>query len=613
MLKKLLFVGFCCLISITSHSQNTLGNIYNRDKLVSLNGDWQYIIDPYNTGFFDYRFKEKNVNDPGAYWNISDNTDKLALIEHGYDDNQVLTVPGDWNSQYERFEYYEGTVWYKKTFDFAATSQDSRVFVYFGAVNYRADVYLNGTKLGFHEGGFTPFQFEIDRSLLKSSGNHLIVKVDNTRHHDAVPTVNTDWWNYGGITRDVFLVETPNNYIEDVHIELASLPTGDSQSASIKGWITLNQHKQDTEIVIEIPELSLNYRLNADGVKTEFSFSTSSIELWSPENPKLYDVVVRTASDSYQDKIGFRKIEVDGQRILLNGKPIFLRGICLHEEIGLEMRRAKSKDDAHYLLGLAKELNANFVRLAHYTHNEHMIRAADEMGLLLWSEIPVYWTINFSNPQVLNNAKSQMQEMVARDHNRASVIIWSVGNETPVSPIRTEFMKSLIDYTRELDNSRLVSAALEVHYNKAINTIDDPLGEFTDVVSVNEYLGWYVGLPEYCRTAQWQTIYDKPLIISETGAGAKQGLHGDALTRWTEEYQHSFYEEQIAMMKRMPSNYSGLAPWILMDFRSPKRNNPVIQQGWNRKGLISDKGEKKSAFYVLKEYYDEIESKHLSD
>jgi beta-glucuronidase len=270
------------------------------------------------------------------------------------------------------------------------------------------------------------------------------------------------------------------------------------------------------------------------------------------------------------------------------------------------VRRAHSQEDAEQLFAWAKDLNANMVRLAHYPHNEHMTRLADAMGLLVWSEIPVYWTIDFASDEVLGKAKTQLEEMIVRDRNRASVIIWSVGNETPVNPVRTEFMKTLIATAKSLDDSRLISAALEVGYNGGVNRIDDPLGEFTDIVSVNEYLGWYGGLPDDCRTAQWEVAYDKPLFFSETGAGAKGGFHADRETRWSEEYQEWFYQEQVAMFKRMPDNFSGLSPWILADFRSPRRNHPIYQQGWNRKGLIDDQGNKKKAFHVLEQYYREL-------
>ena len=247
------------------------------------------------------------------------------------------------------------------------------------------------------------------------------------------------------------------------------------------------------------------------------------------------------------------------------------------------------------------------VRLAHYPHDESMTRMADSLGFLVWSEIPVYWTIDFENKAVFEKARMQLTEMITRDHNRASVIIWSVGNETPVKPVRTEFMHNLINAAKSLDSTRLVSAALEVNYTsgKNLNLIDDPLGEFVDIVAFNEYLGWYGGLPINCRTANWATPYKKPFFISETGGGAKGGFHADSMTIFSEEYQEWYYKEQVEMLKRMPSNFVGISPWVLADFRSPRRNNPTYQEGWNRKGLYSNTGEKKKAFYVLKKYYEE--------
>lgn len=592
-----------------ANGQKLITNIHARETF-SLNGKWQYIIDPYETGYYDYRFKEMSEGDPRAYWNRGTSDDKTALIEHGYSDKYTLNVPGDWNSQDPRFLYYEGTVWYKKSFDYRKKRSTDRIFLYFGAVNYQAEVYLNGEKLGSHKGGFTPFQFEVPDSLLKEKDNFLVVKVDNKRHKNAVPTVNTDWWNYGGITRDVILVETPKIFIEDYALQLktsdkAMQPVTENVEAG--GWVKLNGAKPGERVTIAIPELHVKKTITYNDSLTHFSMVLPKVELWSDQHPKLYRVQISTAGDVLTDKVGFRTIEVSGKNILLNGEPVFLRGICLHEEIPQEMRRANSREDAQQLLGWAQELNTNFIRLAHYPHNEYIVRAADSLGLMLWSEIPVYWTINFDNPDVLKNAKHQLREMIDRDQNRASIIVWSVGNETPVSPTRTDFMKSLVATAHSLDSSRLVSAALEVHYNPDKNVINDPLGAYTDIVSVNEYLGWYGGLPSSTESAQWETVYDKPLIISETGAGAKQGFHADSLTRWSEEYQAWFYREQLKMMDRMPDNFTGITPWILADFRSPKRNNPKYQDGWNRKGLIGNDGKKKKAFYILKAYYDKIE------
>jgi beta-glucuronidase len=587
-----------CSFVITARAQDELITDIPSRKSISLNGKWSYIVDPYETGFYDYRWEERKQNDREAYWSSDVPENKTDRKEHGYSSKYTLKVPGDWNSQDRQFLYYEGTVWYEKTFNAALPKEDEKTYLYFGAVNYRADVYLNGKKLGMHKGGFTPFDFQIPAGLLKSKGNYLVVKVDNKRAKDEVPTLNTDWWNYGGITRDVKLVTVPVSFIQDYSVHLKKGTTKE-----LEVWVKSVGNKEP--VTIEIPELHLLKTLPADS--TVITIPVAKLQLWSPAKPKLYLVNLKSNTDKLSDKIGFRDIEVKGKQLLLNGKPVFLRGICIHEEIPQEVRRAYSYNDALQLLGQAKQLNANMVRLAHYPHDETMTRVADSLGILVWSEIPVYWTIDFTSEDVLNKAKRQLSEMITRDRNRASIIIWSVGNETPVNEARTKFMSNLVKTAKEMDNSRLVSAALEVHNVNGVQTIDDPLGQYTDLVSVNEYLGWYGGLPSSCRTAKWEVKYNKPLFFSETGAEALGGFHGDSLTRWSEEFQEWYYKEQVQMMKRMPDNFVGLAPWILNDFRSPRRNNPVYQEGWNNKGLFDHKGKKKKAFYVLKGYYEEKE------
>ncbi len=597
---KIFFLLIVTSSTLLSFAQQPLIQNVSARRLQSLNGNWQYIIDPYETGFRNYRWDERNENDREAYWNSDIPENKTDRKEHGYSDKYVLKVPGDWNHQHSKFLYYEGTVWYKKSFDTKLPAANEKMYLHFGAVNYSADVYLNGKKLGAHKGGFTTFNFEIPNGLLKAKGNFLVIKVDNKRFKDEIPTVNTDWWNYGGITRDVSLVTVPQTFVVDYFIGLEK-----GKGKIISGWIKLNG-SGDQDVVIEIPELNVHHKVNVKGNSAAFSFVAPTLQLWTPEDPKLYKVIIASEQDRVQDKVGFRTIEVKGKQVLVNGVPVFLRGISIHEEIPKEIRRAYSYNDAVHLLKQAKELNCNMVRLAHYPHNENMTRVADSLGLLVWSEIPVYWTIDFTNPDVLQKAKVQLNEMISRDKNRASIIIWSVGNETPVNETRTKFMSELVETARELDNTRLISAALEVHNVNGVNTIDDPLGNYTDIVSVNEYLGWYGGLPSNCRTAKWEVKYNKPLFFSETGAEALSGFHADSLTRWSEEYQQWYYKEQVAMMKRMPDNYIGISPWILNDFRSPRRNNPVYQEGWNNKGLYDHNGKKKKAWYVLKKYYDEM-------
>lgn len=613
-LKFSIFFYLCVLCNINAQ-QNLIINTEGR-KSVSLSGTWHYIVDPYETGGYDYRLKEKKENDPGAYWNVPVSTKKSDWAEHGYKDPYSIAVPGDWNTQVEALMYYEGTVWYHKSFNKPAVKSTEDVYLYFGAVNYEAQVYLNGKKLGVHKGGFTPFNFKIPAELLKDTNNNLVVKVNNKRFVDEVPTTNTDWWNYGGITRDVALLILPKQFISQYQIQLDEsmdiVAAKKSKRYRIKGWVKLNEPVKEGKVLIEIPELKLSKEFKVKGDSVAVAFEARNLGLWSTKNPKLYNVNLGYNTERITDKIGFRTIKTDGEKLLLNGTELFLRGICLHEEI--VARRANSRQDAEKLFGYVKDLHANMVRLAHYPHNENMVRVADSLGILVWDEIPVYWTIDFGNPEVLKKAQQQLKEMITRDRNRASVFVWSVGNETPVSEKRNLFMSALAKDAKRLDPSRLVSAALEVRYNDGVNYVDDPLGEYTDIVSLNEYLGWYGSTPDACRTAKWDTKYKKPFFISETGAEAKTGFHDSTETRFSEEYQEWYYKEQIEMFKtRFPKNYVGLSPWILMDFRSPKRNNPDYQNGFNRKGLIDGEGNKKKAFFVLQEYYKQQEQKDLID
>ncbi len=575
----------------------------NARNVTLLNGKWHYIIDPYENGYYDYRYQPHDEHDGGGsgYYKNQKAQNKTDLIEYDFDLSPTMLVPGDWNSQEEKLLYYEGSVWYKKSFDYAKSNNQNRVFVYFGAANYESDVYLNGKKLGKHIGGFTPFNFEIT-DLLKEKDNFIILKVDNKRTKEGVPTLNTDWWNYGGITRDVKIIETPATFIRDYFIQLD--PANPQQ---IKGYVQLDgKISVNKEIKVSIPEIGLSTTVTSNNQgRADIDFTAKKLKRWSLEEPKLYAIKVSIDKNEVTDKIGFRTIETRGADILLNGKSVFMKGICIHEENVMRGGRSYSEEDARMVFGWVKELHANYARLAHYPHNEYMARVADEMGILLWEEIPVYWTIDWKNEKTYANAKNQLTEMITRDKNRASVVVWSMGNETPVTPERTVFMSNLIKEAKSLDNTRLISAALEQHArdgNWNVREIGDPLADQVDVLSFNQYVGWYDGLPDKCENVTWEIEQQKPVLISEFGAGALQGQHGDSLTRWTEEYQEYLYRETIKMLSKIPQ-LRGMTPWILTDFRSPRRPLPLIQDGYNRKGLVSQTGDKKKAFYVLRDFY----------
>jgi len=598
MLKPGILLCLSLLLPLLASAQDLLTNISNR-HIVSLNGAWNYIVDPYETGYYDYRrqaYDQQKEYSPSAFYNNYHARNKSELVEYDFDTSPALTIPGDWNSQKENLFYYEGTIWLKRSFDYPASNTTQRLFLYFGAVNYRAEVYLNGTKLGSHEGGFTPFNFEITQ-IVKPKDNFLVVKVDTTRRKDAVPTLSTDWWNYGGITRDVSIVEEPAILIQDYVIQLK--PGSENVLA---GFVRLNGAHADEQVSISIPELKIerSMRTDADGL-ARFEIDATDILYWSPFTPKLYQVLVKASQQTLRDDIGFRTLKTVGSDIFLNGKPIFLRGISIHEENAREGRRAYSEADALIALNWAKELGCNYVRLAHYPHSETMLKLADKMGIMVWEEIPVYWTVDFTNPATLDIAKNQLSEMITRDGNRASVIIWSVANETPASDARNAFLSSLINRARALDGTRLLSAALEAHDE----VVSDELGNALDIIAFNQYRGWYGGSLADAPSVRWDIRFNKPVVISEFGGDALQGLHGSKEERWTEEYQEYLYQQNLAMLKKIP-NLRGMSPWILADFRSPRRMLPNIQDGYNRKGLISNRGIRKKAFFTLQQFYKEM-------
>ena len=564
-----------------------------------LNGDWNYIVDVQEEGYYDYRM---NPMRNGFFINAKPQKPE-DLIEYDFDKSPTMKIPSDWNTQDEKLFFYEGTVWFKKSFQ-AVPMTECRTLLYFGAVNYDCHVWVNGKKAGHHVGGFTPFNYDIS-DLLKKGENTIIVKVDNKRHAEDVPTQIFDWWNYGGITRDVKLVKVPLVYMQDYNLQL-SKAADKAKVREITFSAQLSANEAGHKVVVNIPELKLEKQFTTDArgqVHGILKVAAKKLQLWSPENPKLYRVDLTVDNSTTSDEIGFRTIETRGKQILLNGKPIFLKGISIHNEKPNGGGRANSVEDAHTLLSWAQELGCNFVRLAHYPHHEEMVREAERMGILVWSEIPVYWTIAWTNPNTFANAKQQLTDMIARDHNRANVIIWSIANETPHSAERDKFLGGLAKYARTLDNTRLISMAMEVTgASNYVNRLNDNMNEYVDVVSFNQYIGWYRDVNDAPKM-KWEIPYNKPVIISEFGGGARYGYHGAKNQRWTEEFQENLYKENTAMLDKI-EGLAGTTPWILKDFRSPRRVLPGVQDYYNRKGLVSDKGEKKLAFYVLKKWYE---------
>lgn len=625
--------------------ENLIGWIDSR-QIISLNGEWTYIIDPMNNGLpessFFGGFPKNKIQKTG-----------MELIEYNFEAAEKIKIPGAWNAQDERLLFYRGPVWLYKKF-IHTPKTDTLTHLYIEGSNFTTKIFLNGSIVGEFKGGYVPFNFDIS-SYLTDGENTLIIQTDNSLDQSSVPTQKTDWWPWGGIVGDVYILETPSDFIRNAYIQLDK----DNHSQAFFK-LQMSKKLSDRKVTIKIPELKFQkeYQTNAEGEIEEYL--NISPELWSPANPKLYNVEIISDTEKISDDIGFRSIKTEGKKIFLNDVEIKFSGISMHSEpIGIP-GPAFSEEHFKKLLAAAKDLNSNFIRAAHYPYTRQLAKLADKMGLMLWEEVPVYWNIDWKNPETLQIAKNQITRLVQRDQNRASVVVWSVANETPFSSDRMDFLKSLLAEIHTNDNSRLTTAALlsgseeqfqsliitlalqgarsmwvtdqeriifesilnqaKIPFDTKMNfsiSIDDPLGENIDLISYNEYFGWYyvtffseqIKISEATlRTLMFEIMpniklssaYEKPIHISEFGAGAQYGNTTEKI--WSENYQAKLYKYQLEMLANNPQ-IRGISPWILKDFRAMLRPLSGIQDFYNRKGLMDENGNKKKAFYVLADFY----------
>jgi beta-glucuronidase len=567
--------------------------------VTSLNGPWHYLVDQ-SPGRALYNDKGE-INDNSYALNTHPNIVGPHNMEYDFATAPTLNVPGDWNTQDPKLFNYEGVLWYQRDFDFQPKA-GTRTFLHIGAANYRSHVWVNGKRICDHEGGYTPFDCEAT-TVLHPGSNFVVVAVDATRLVDGIPSVGIDWMNYGGITRDVSLITVPRAFIDDYDVHLEHGATWQAGNITLTGYVHVLDAPAGTAVTVSIPEAGVKTTLKTDAKgNAPFTVKAARLSLWSPETPKLYKVELASGEDKLTDDIGFRDIRVDGTRILLNGKAIFLQGANMHAEAPVRSGRAITDQDVATIYSYLKEMNANFVRLCHYPHDERMTRASDKNGTMVWSEIPNWQHISFQKPEVYAKDVFMLKEMIRRDRNKASVILWSVSNETPNNPTRTKFLTDLANEARSLDPTRPITSAIigpKIIDHKMDG--NDPLTAALDVIGQNEYIGWYEMTPEDADLIQW-SFPNKPVIMSEFGAEAKQGNHGANNQRWTEEQQVYVIEHQFTMMKKIPQ-LRGMTPWVLMDFRSPTRNIPKLQDGFNRKGLIAEDGKKKAAFTLFQKTY----------
>ena len=581
MLLFILFVG-------NAVAQNLITNVYGRD-IRSLNGKWNAIIDLYDQGRGMKVYRNQSPKG---------NTD---FYEYSFQGGLRLNVPGDWNSQTPELKYYEGTVWYARHFD-AKRLTHKRQFLYFGAVSYRCRVYLNGAEIGSHEGGFTPFQIEVT-DLLNEGENFIAIEVNNRRTKDAIPAMSFDWWNYGGITRDVLLVTTPQTYLEDYFIQL------DKESPNrMIAKVALSDKKAGEKITVSIPELktSIDMLTDAEG-KAETVFNIKKLERWSSENPKLYEVIVSSANDRVEEQIGFRNITVKGTDIYLNGKPTFMCSISFHEEIPQRMGRAFSEADAAMLLNEAKALGVNMIRLAHYPQATYFYDLMDKNGIIVWAEIPFVGPGGYNDkgfvdlPAFRANGKEQLKELIRQHYNHLSICVWGLFNElTELGDNPVEYIKELNVLAHQEDTTRPTTSAS--------NQMGD-LNFITDAIAWNRYDGWYGGTP--ADLGKWldRMHKDHPEIciaISEYGAGASIYHQQDSLvktnpTSWwhPENWQTYYHIENWKAITERPFVWGSFV-WNMFDFGAAHRTEGD-RPGVNDKGLVTfDRKVRKDAFYFYK-------------
>lgn len=576
-----------------------------RDTL-SLDGLWKYLIDPSGRGDGWLEYHRRRSSDPDLDWMRG--YERLAWRE--------MRIPGSWNLVDPALQWYEGIVWFAREFDLPKEWAGKHVCLRFGAVNYHAKVWLNEEPVGEHEGGYTPFEIMVTGSL-KPTGNLLVVKVHNRQLPDSTCPI-LPMMNYGGIYRSVSLVATGPARIR----WLAVLPELDERLE--RAVLTIRFEVQNTsdrdlhlELVLRIIDPDGRLVASPRGIveakaagiaEGALTVAVERPDLWDVASPRLYRAEASLegpegALDAVRPTFGIRRVDVRDGRIHLNGRPVFLRGICKHDEypgLGRTIPDEIYRSDFRII----RELGANAVRLAHYPHDERETQLADELGLLLWEETLMVWNVDFSNPAVHRKVCQQLEELVRRDINHPSVILWSLGNEIPTTtPEAEQCLRSEIEVVRRLDPTRLMTFAtwpLDVAANK-------PLG-LVDVISFNKYRGWYY--PNVAGIVDdIQEYHDahpaKPIIVSEFGAGSVRGFHSESRDRWSEEYQEWVLDQNLQAM-RSSSWLCGCFVWNLVDFADPTRPYTVFEPFLNNKGLLDEYRREKKAYGTVRRHYTEL-------
>jgi beta-glucuronidase len=570
-------------------------------RTISLDGKWGFAIDPQNRGLDWCQYQIRNPKNPypeGA-GDLHECYEDLLLDE--------VDVPGCWQLYKPEYKWYQGTAFFIRTFKRPQLTAKERVFIHFEGVSFRARIWLNGNELEVADVPYLPLMAEITDLL--EDDNYLCLRIEgDSRTDDTLPQFG--WMNYAGIIRPASLLITGSKRMEQVLID----PELDLNKCEGRLKIRIASDigfSAGEKIIWNLQGhgLCIEKEIDIDGNGTDREFSTpfTAVDFWSPDNPALYHVSIKWISkdgnelDVYEKNVGFREFVAENGKFILNGKEIFLRGISrhnIHPDYGMTVPLEEIRRDIEQIV----ELGCNAVRLPHYPQDTKVLDECDRQGLLTWVEIPVYWDAPLENRVTRQRMLTQLELMVRRDYNHPSVAIWSMANE-----IHSDRAETLACFRKARKLIRSFDQQRPVTFASWPRDADANLGlKMVDMCCLNRYRGWYD--PDCGKIAEEldevHKVYpDKPMFLSEFGAGAQPGCHDPEKSKGSEEYQAMLLADILNIARK---HACGACIWVFADFADPSRVLMKMSNGFiNNKGLLSeDRKHRKLAFETVKQIYN---------
>jgi beta-glucuronidase len=549
---------------------------------------------------------------------------------NGLTNSRSIAVPGSWNEQFDDNRDYLDLAWYEKDTYIPNSWKGQRIYIRIGSANYAAKIWINGIALGKHEGGHLPFAFEISSLVKWDANNRITIEIENVLKPSRVPTggavaggffssfprANFDFFPYAGLNREVWLYSTPAaSFIKDITIK-----TNFTNTTGVVD-VKVEQTGKATKAKVVITGNNKSYESAisfTNGVATA-SVNIPDVRLWSTEDPYLYNVSVtigdgKKTTDHYETEAGVRTISTNSKQILLNGKPIFLKGFGKHEDFPI-FGRGTAYPVIVKDYSLLKWVGANSYRTSHYPYDEEYMRMADREGILIIDEIPAVGLYFHGDAEELKlrqaACKQYIDELITRDKNHPSVIMWSVANEPfppninlsptdvkAAEPNSTAAFTELFKLVKEKDPTRLATV---------VGVMGGPIEwlAMSDVVCINRYWGWYTN-PGDIKTGasilskELDELYNKlkkPIIITEFGADTYPGMHAEQPEMFTEEYQMEFIKAYLDVADTKDF-VAGMHVWAFADF---KTGQGIIRfGGMNYKGVFTRDRKPKMAAHFLR-------------